>query len=222
VQSRSARGIRVPTSTRSKDAPMHRSTPFRGLRVQMIAISLPLALAWAAPSLAANQRHHLGLALGYQKFLSDDLKDEGREFSTGHDYANAGVGSISYRFSMRRNFDLTLDACGTASTTGYEYLALFNSFFGPGVRIISPNEGIRPFVQANFFLVHEEVLKDSGYGVTLIASNNGAGFGVSGGLDIRAGDLVSLPVTVDYMYGQAYSGIGINTGLTFNFGAPNR
>src|SRR5262245_27449951 len=106
---------------------MHRSIRFCGLRVHMIAIFLPLALAWAAPSLAANHRHHLGLALGYQRFLSDDLKDEGREFATGFDFENAGFGSISYRFSILRNFDLTFDACGTLSSRGYEYLLLENS-----------------------------------------------------------------------------------------------
>ncbi len=190
--------------------------------VLIVALSLPFLSALASPALAANHKHHLGLAGGYQKLLSDDLKDE----SIGIDFTNAGFGSISYRLSVLRNLDLTLDACATVSSdedSGIDY-TLTNSFFGPGVRIVSPNEGTRPFVQANFFFVTEKAEAESG-GIKISGSENGAGFGISGGVDIRASELLSIPVTANYMYGKPsddVSGLGINVGLTFNFGQLNK
>jgi len=48
---------------------------------------------------------------------------------------------------------------------------------------------------------------------------------VSGGVDFRAGNLISIPIEVNYMYGKPaddISGIGITVGLTFNFGTLNK
>jgi hypothetical protein len=171
---------------------------------------------------AANKMHHITLALGYEKHLSDDLKDE----SNGIDFTDCGYGALAYRISLARNLDLTADFRGTthSDTFGGVDLTLTNSFFGPGIRIVSPNEGMRPYVQANFLFVREQIETESG-GVTVTAHENGAGFGVCGGVDIRAGNLLSIPIEVNYMYGKPeddISGVGINAGLTFNFGALNK
>ncbi|HMI31412.1 MAG TPA: hypothetical protein VK527_06705, partial [Candidatus Limnocylindrales bacterium] len=114
-----------------------------------------LGLAMAAPAHAENKKHHLGLILGYEKLLSDDLKDD----ASGIDFTDAVYGALAYRFSIQRNIDLTLDWRSTVSTqtSGGIDFTLSNSFLGPGIRLISPNEGMRPYVQANFFYVGEDI-----------------------------------------------------------------
>jgi outer membrane protein with beta-barrel domain len=196
-----------------------RSIPVRPFQLAPLIL---VGLAMAAPAHAENKRHHIGLAFGYEKLLSNELKDD----ASGIDFTNAGYGSLSYRFSIQRNIDLTLDSRATVSTdnAGGIDFTLTNSYLGPGVRLISPNEGMRPYVQANFFFVREKAEGESG-GVKATASESGAGFGVSGGVDIRAGNLISIPIEANYMYGKPaddISGIGINVGLTFNFGTLNK
>jgi hypothetical protein len=181
-------------------------------------LGLFLVSALAGPAQAENRKHHLGFALGYEKHLSDDLKIE----SAGIDYTDAGYGAIAYRLSVLHNMDITLDARGTthSDTIGGVDLTMSTGFFGPGIRLISPNEGLRPYMQANFFLVSESLEAEVGNTKTS-TDENGAGFGISGGVDIRAGNLLSIPVEVNYMYGKPaddISGIGANIGLTFNFG----
>jgi len=183
-----------------------------------VVFGLFIISALAGPAQAENRKHHLGFALGYEKHLSDDLKIE----SAGIDYTDAGYGAIAYRLSVLHNMDITLDARGTthSDTIGGVDLTMSTGFFGPGIRLISPNEGLRPYMQANFFLVSESLEAEVGNTKTT-TDENGAGFGISGGVDIRAGNLLSIPVEVNYMYGKPaddISGIGANIGLTFNFG----
>ena len=175
-------------------------------------------VALPAVGRAENHKHHLGFALGYAKHLSDDLKDE----SNGIDYTDAGYGSIAYRLSVAPNIDISLDLRGTTHSDDINNvdLTLTTGFFGPGLRIISPNEGLRPYVQANFFLVSETIEFEQS-GVKVSADENGVGFGISGGVDIRASNLLSIPIEATYMYGKPeddISAIGVNIGLTFNFG----
>ena len=81
----------------------------RGVAVGVLALTfVPTLPGWCH---AENHRHHLGLALGYQKLLSDDLKDE----SANLDFTNAGFGAIGYRLSLLPNLDLTLDSRATVS-----------------------------------------------------------------------------------------------------------
>jgi opacity protein-like surface antigen len=167
---------------------------------------------------AENRKHHLGFALGYEKHLSDDLKDE----SIGLDYTDAGYGAIAYRLSVLSNLDVTLDARGTTHSDNFNGvdLTLSTGFFGPGLRLIAPNEGLRPYMQVNFFLVSESIEAEQG-GTKVSSDESGSGFGISGGVDIHASNLLSLPIEVNYMYGKPaddISGIGANIGLTFNFG----
>lgn len=182
------------------------------------AFGLIILLAWPGSARAENHKHHLGFALGYEKHLSDDLKEE----SLGIDYTKAGYGAIAYRFSVASNLDITLDARGTthSDNIGGVDLTMSTGFFGPGLRLISPNEGLRPYMQANFFLVSESLEAEVGNTKTT-TDESGSGFGISGGVDIRAGNLLSIPIEVNYMYGKPaddISGIGANIGLTFNFG----
>ena len=188
-------------------------------RLAMVAcFGFFMVSALPGPARAENRKHHLGVALGYEKHLSDDLKEE----SIGIDYTQAGYGAIAYRLSVMSNMDITLDARGTthSDTIGGVDLTMSTGFFGPGIRLISPNEGLRPYMQANFFLVSESLEAQVGNTKTT-TDENSAGFGISGGVDIRLSNLLSIPVEANYMYGKPaddVSGIGANIGLTFNFG----
>ena len=193
------------------------SHALRSRWVMASALAL-FVLSFAGASRAENRQHHLGFALGYAKHLSDDLKDE----PNGIDFTDAGYGSIAYRLSLASNLDITMDLRGTTHSdeiAGVD-VSLNTGFFGPGLRVISPHEGIRPYAQVNFFFVSESVELEEG-GFTVTSDESGVGFGISGGVDIRASNLLSIPIEATYMYGKPeddISAIGINVGLTFNFG----
>jgi hypothetical protein len=188
-------------------------------------LKLTAMLAWVAGtatllvSPAHAQRHHIALGLGYTKLLSDDLKDE----SIGVDFTNAGNGGLGYRYSVNQKVDVTIDSDATVSgdsANGVD-LTLTNSFFGPGVRYNLSESGARPFLQANFYWVSENIELEQG-GVTVSSSESGAGFGLAGGFDISASRLISFPLKVHYLYGKPaddVSGVGFNAAIAFNFGA---
>jgi outer membrane protein with beta-barrel domain len=195
------------------------ATLIRSLTIAAALFGVGLVLA--GPAGAANKKHHLGLALGYERLLSSDFNG-----GSGNDFRSNGYGASQYRFSLQQNLDLTMDFRGLthSESSGGEKVTLTNTYWGPGIRLISPNEGTRPYVQANFLLVREEV-KDEISNVTISAHENGAGFGICGGVDIRAGNLLSIPIEANYMYGKPsddISGVGINAGVTFNFGELNK
>lgn len=187
-----------------------------------LAAAFVLALPGAAS--AENRKHHISLNLGYQKFLSDDLKpivDLGGG-PTQLDFTNAGVATLAYRFSLRPNLDLTLDVRAAASMdeVGGIDVTLSNSYFGPGIRLVGQGEGARPFVQASFFLVSEEIEFEY-QDVTVSADESGIGFGVFAGVDIRASNLISIPIQGEFVYAKPeddVTGIGATVGITFNFG----
>jgi len=187
-----------------------------------LAVAFVLALPGAAS--AENRKHHISLNFGYQKFLSDDLKpivDLGGG-PTQLDFTNAGVATLAYRFSLRPNLDLTLDARAAASMdeVGGIDVTLSNSYFGPGIRLVGQGEGARPFVQASFFLVSEEIEFEY-QDVTVTADESGVGFGVFAGVDIRASNLISIPIQGEFVYAKPeddVTGIGASVGITFNFG----
>ena len=75
-------------------------------------------------------------------------------------------------------------------------------------------------MQASFFLVSEEVEFEY-QDVTVSADDSGIGFGVFAGVDIRASNLISIPIQGEFVYAKPeddVSGIGATIGITFNFG----
>lgn len=199
----------------------------RDLHVVAVAAALALGFLLAGPAHAENKKHHLTIGLGYQKFLMDDQLPSidadpgpGVDVRT-FDFSGAGAGYFAYRLSLKENLDLTFDSRAAVSTVEGSDFTLTTSCFGPGLRWISPREGIRPYAQANFFLVSEHLEMDLGNNSTLSNSDTGVGFGVSAGIDIRGGNLLSIPIEAFYVNAKPendVSGWGIVTGLTFNFG----
>ncbi len=168
------------------------------------------------PTAAQNARHHIGLVLGYAKLVDDDVKP------LGYDFSNSGHGALTYRYSFSPNIDLAVEGRGTfsAQDVSGSDLNLVNSYFGPGVRIVAPQYNLKLFLQGNFYFVREEVETVSGNTTTTV-SEDGVGFGINGGVDIRLSRLLSLPIEVNFLYAKPsdnISGFGISTGLTFNFG----
>lgn len=185
---------------------------FAGAAVFLLCLSAP------RPAAAQNMKHHITLALGYQKYLGENLKDD----ASGLDFTNAGTAALDYRFSLKPSLDLTLDLVAAASQdklAGVD-LTLTTSYFGPGIRFNGKGEGTRPFVQANVFLVDEEAEAERN-GIKISSSESGIGFGLSAGVDIRASRLLSVPIQAAFNYGEpadVLRGIGASVGLTFNFG----
>jgi hypothetical protein len=204
---------------------MLRSISIRAAGIAAVALALSFGLA--SPAKAANKKHHLTIGLGYQKFLmSDNLPSIDADPGPGvdirtFDFSGAGAAFFAYRLSLKQNLDLTFDDRIAISTVENSDFTFATDYFGPGLRWISPKEGIRPYLQANFLIVSENLQMDLGDDTTLNRRKSGAGFGASGGIDIRAGNLLSIPVEAYYVYGKPdhdVSGWGITADLTFNFG----
>jgi hypothetical protein len=188
------------------------------VRVLFAVAILVVSLAAARTTSAQNMKHHITLGLGYQKYLGENLKDD----ASGLDFTNAATAALDYRFSLKPSLDVTLDLVGAASKddVGGVDLTLTTSYFGPGIRFNGRGEGTHPFVQANVYLVDEEIELEQG-GFKVSSSESGVGFGLSAGIDIRASRLLSIPIQAAFNYGEpadVLRSIGGSVGLTFNFG----
>ena len=198
----------------------------------VLAGTLP-AIAFAATH--EPMRNHITLGFGYGRNLSDDFEDPELNLETG------GIGQLAYRYSLNRSVDLCVDArsfmAGDQAQIGvdgifYEVdLSHDTSWFGPGVRWSSGEGGVRPYLQANVFFVEEKTTIEI-LNVSEEQSNDGVGFGLAGGADIRLSRLLSLPLELSYLYGKPsgsddfvadisyssdVSSLGMSVGLTFNF-----
>lgn len=185
----------------------------------VLAGTLP-AIAFAATH--EPMRNHITLGFGYGQHLSDHFDDT--------DLETGGIGQLAYRYSLNRSVDLCVDArsfmAGDQAQIGvdgifYEVdLSHDTSWFGPGVRWSSGEGGVRPYLQANVFFVEATTTIEVD-NISEKQSDNGAGFGLAGGADIRLSRLLSLPLELSYLYGKPedldVSSLGVSVGLTFNF-----
>lgn len=193
--------------------------------VRLAAATIVLAAMLPGVAFAATHepmRNHITLGFGYGQHLSDDFDDT--------DLESGGIGQLAYRYSLNRNVDLCVDARSFMASdqaqlgidgTFYEVdFSHDTSWFGPGVRWSSGETGVRPFLQANVFFVEETTTIEVA-NVSEKQSNDGAGFGLAGGADIRLSRLLSLPLELSYLYGKPedldVSSLGFSVGLTFNF-----
>ena len=182
-----------------------------------VLMLLTPAVAFAAPH--EPMRNHITLGFGVARHVSDDFEDTGHE--TG------GVGQLSYRYSLNPGWDLCLDTRSTMTSDEvfdddlggdieFEHSA---SFFGPGARWSSGQGSVRPYLQANVFFVTETTRIEFG-GLSSEVDDDGVGFGLMGGADIRLSRLLSLPLEASYLNGKPendVSSLGMSVGLTFNF-----
>ncbi len=194
--------------------------------IRTLVVAAGLIIASALPGLAQAAEHepmrnHITLGFGVARHLSDDFEDSGLE--TG------GLGQLAYRYSLNPSWDLCIDGRSmvtsdevTDDTGGFPSEVDVQhdaSYFGPGVRWSSGTGSVRPYLQANVFFVTETLRYDFG-SISTDADEDGAGFGLMGGADIRLSRLLSLPVEASYLYGKPendVSSLGMSVGLTFNF-----
>lgn len=187
------------------------------MRIKTVFFGLLALLVLVLPAAAEQSHHHLGVVMGYAKLVSNDVKP------TGFDFSNNFHSAFSYRYSVNRNFDVVAEGRGTIShqngSLGSD-LHLMNSYFGPGLRAVLPQNNLNLFMQGTFYFVRESADRVSG-NTTIRATENGVGMGLNGGLDIRVSRLISLPIEVNYLLAKPaddVSGFGVSTGLNFNFG----
>jgi len=109
-----------------------------------------------------------------------------------------------------------------AISTTEHYMFNTTNFFGVGVRASGKGEEIRPYFQTSVYFVSEDVESDGPAGkITGTATSVGIGF--SGGIDIKASKLISIPIEVTYIASNDegdidnLSGFGISAGINFNF-----
>jgi hypothetical protein len=200
-------------------------TTIRLARTALLAAALaaPVFFVSTDSARAEAKRHHIGLGLGAQRFVSDDFDDSGFE--------TAGVGTLAYRYSVSPSVDLVWDMRATASQQDALYDLLgtpaqaeatyTTSWVGVGARFTGSGEGARPYVQANLYFVQEMLNVDFG-SIEAEDSEDGIGFGAQAGVDIRLSRLLSLPIETNLLVGNpenSLTSVGASVGLTFNFGA---
>jgi hypothetical protein len=171
-------------------------------------------------------RHHISLGfLGYFKATSGDfeLPEYGIDGSDG-------VGEvINYRYSFDQNIDLAVDAHGWISEVegyilGFPYKVETTAIgLGLGIRYNLGNAGGRifPYVQGNVYSVTETVKASVGALSDEERSDPSIGYGINGGIEIKLGKLISIPIDAFYMYGKPaddISGYGVTAGISFNWG----
>lgn len=83
--------------------------------------------------------------------------------------------------------------------------------WGPGARWTMGAGRMRPFVQASFLLITEDI-----DGFTVDESSTGPGLGLLAGADLHVSDALSIPVAADLLWGRAshdVSSLGLMAGL---------
>jgi len=194
-------------------------------RLPPIALAGGFLATLSVPAFADYTRHHLGIGVGYYELTSDQLHVHATS-STGEDLGDIDLrtalfGLLRYRYSVTPLIDLTLEGRGTVRKDSVPTIPgesqLKTYWIGPGVRLSFASEGIRPYAQATIYSVTE----DLEFGGNPSRSETGPGFGVFAGAEVRATNLLSVPLEVGYTYGRPdhdVSGIGGSVGLAFNFG----
>jgi hypothetical protein len=167
-------------------------------------------------------RHHIALGvLGYFKASSDDFTIP----SLGIDASDGQSIFMNYRYSFDRNLDVVADVRGWVSEEDVYSTTITTTVvgFGAGVRYTAGELGgvVFPYVQASALSVGETVSGNSGAYTVTAQSEQGFGFAITGGAEIRLGRRIAIPVEAMYLFGKPgddVSGFGITTGVSFNWG----
>ncbi len=197
---------------------MSRSHTVLTLAVALVVVTVAAPPRPAQAAEDGPRRHHITLGAGYARHLADEFEDDGLE--------DCVSGQFAYRYSVTPTLDLALDGRSVTATEDVQVLgedgefSHTSSYFGPGVRFNGAAGSVRPFLQVNVFFARETVRLEVGNSGS-DASENGAGFGVAGGADIRLSRLLSLPIEANFLYAKPendLTSLGMQVGLTFNFG----
>jgi hypothetical protein len=166
------------------------------------------------------RKHHIGIQLGILNPSTDVIElgnlDLGIE-------GNAGLVILGYRYSLNPFIDLALELGYWGdrwSTSASREVKLAAGFIGPGIRVngLNRTKGKRliPYLQANIYYVQEQLTSFE----TL--TEDGIGFGLSGGVALHVSGLISMPIEATYVGSGGndiddLSGFGLSVGVNFNF-----
>lgn len=191
-------------------------------RVAMGVLMGLIVFCLVQPVHSQSARHHIGLGLGYFKAFSEELKME----ELGVDFTSGLLGAVNYRFSVNAMIDLAVDYRFWTASQQYEYgavpVTLSSSFYGGGVRLNTQGKTIRPYIQGNIYVAQEQVSAEA-EGFELTAEReSGLGFGIICGIDIRASNLISIPVEINFLMASPadnVTGLGFGAGINLSFGS---
>ena len=194
--------------------------------VKEIVISSAEATETPTPSIdissRSHKRYHIGILAGFYKASPDNLK------FLDYDLTNAVLAMFNFRYSLTPVVDLAIEnrawiSSDRGTIQGLEFnIDVTSSFFGIGIRVNGKDEQVKPFFQGSIYFVLADI--DIGNDILDISSGNGIGIGIglSGGLDIKASELISIPVEIIYIGTDGddignLSGFGLSVGVNFNF-----
>jgi len=188
--------------------------------VMGVAMGLAL-LSLAQPGHSQFARHHIGLDIGFFKSFSEDLKIEEPGLSV--DFTSGLLSAVNYRYSLNRYLDLAFEVRSWMSFqewAGVDF-TLTSNFIGGGLRVNAGETAVRPYVQANIYIVQEKLSGEADGFRAEAESESGVGLGVIGGVDIEVTDLISIPLEANLLIAEPadnVSGFGFASGINFNFG----
>jgi hypothetical protein len=180
-----------------------------------IAPSMPAGAAATPPAFKSGIEYPLRVAISYQ--FTDFRKEDGLSYHNngintdftgylGHDFAleanvSAGFGSTSFKNAIGTTVNLNADSI----------------FYGGGLRVGPQRSRFQPYLHG---LVGGERLQFTQYSPTL-GHNNGFGYQLGGGADIKIGPRAYWRLQADYlgthMFGANQSNIQFSTGIAFSF-----
>lgn len=191
------------------------------VRVCAVILQGLSAITCTVPSAQAQgHRHHVGLGGGYAEYQFGPYGNaNGLEAWHGH---------LSYRYSMSRGTDLTLEArrlrsqrtfrshLGEHVTETHEVLLV-----GPGLRFTRTSGFARRFFHASAGLV-AETTRDETDRHEYQFTRYGPGVALGIGLDVRVSSRLAVPVGLHYVHsleGTDVEGmLAAEVGLDFDFG----
>lgn len=191
----------------------------------MVVVMGLVLLCLAQPGYSQFARHHIGVDIGFFKAFSEDLKIEEPGYSV--DFTNALLSAVNYRYSLNHYLDLAFEVRSWMSFqewAGVDF-TLTSNFIGGGLRVNGGETAVRPYVQANIYIVQEKLSGEAGGFRAEAESESSLGLGVIGGADIRVGDLISIPIEANLLIAEPadnVSGLGFASGINFNFGRVKR
>lgn len=200
--------------------------------IRLVGHTLALATVIASAPAAAQpcpsdvnpeqelRAHHIGIKMGLLNPSTDVVRLGDPNLAVE---GNTFMWVFNYRYSLSAFVDLSGDIRswgGPWTTPDSQHFRLGVYSMGPGVRLYglkrTMDRRIMPYLQGNIYFVQEELT------VSERRIDNGIGFGLSGGVDLRVSRLVSIPIEATYVGTSGddaadLSGFGLSVGVSFSF-----
>jgi hypothetical protein len=179
--------------------------------IMLLALASP-ARANEAAAESTGVRHRLSASWCYQSDRS------------GYGEEEVIAGKLAYRRELRPGFGWTLDA-HVSHARNVEYLpgTRWLLLTGPGLHVRKATSPIRPFFQANAWVVTERTQFELWDGTNRQNTDIGPGLGLAIGVDVVLSPHVELPLALRYdriFRSQDLVVAGAEVGISVGFGRP--